>query len=91
MAVLHRAINNHRAHTGLEYVVVGVAVQYGVNPNQSGPATWAISRLFGALYYLDRASNDEYHQYNTGLDDYHTAQMFMSNTWDALNQLPCKS
>ncbi|MBV9279931.1 MAG: hypothetical protein JOZ41_07610, partial [Chloroflexi bacterium] len=91
MAKLHRLINNHRRRTGLEWDVVRDAIRYGVDPNVSGPATWAVSRLFGALYYLDVASSDEYHQTNTGLDDYHTAQTFMSNTWDALKQLPCQA
>lgn len=90
MAALQRAIWNKRAGTGLMMQVAATGHQYGITDiSKPGPANWAANRLFGALDELRVAGHEEWVQAGTGLSDYQQAQMLMSNTWDALKQLPC--
>jgi hypothetical protein len=90
MTNLRLLLDNETNHTGLEYDIARTGFQYGIkNLSHEDPFTWVANRMFGAAYFLDRATQDEWHQEGSGLNDFHTAQQYLSNSWDALKQLPC--
>lgn len=91
MVAINQQLDDQAAQTGLEWDVVRLDIKYGINPKSNkGPFNWAAERVYGSAYFLELAAYEEWKQAGSGLNDYHLAQQFLSNSWDALKQLPCR-
>lgn len=92
MVAINQQLDNQTNHTGLEWDVIALDVQHGINDRSNkGPFNWASDRVFGAAYLLERAAYEEWQKTAAGLSDFHVAQQYLSNSWDALKQLPCQN
>jgi hypothetical protein len=87
---IHKQLIDNNTGTGLAFQFGFLASSYGIKKiDVKGPYTWAANRVFGAIYYLDQAAQKEFAATGKGLADFHVAQSMLSNSWDALKQLPC--
>jgi hypothetical protein len=76
-----------------ESKIAGTLAASGIRPKdlgKPGAFHWAALKVYSGAYYLDKASNKEFTTAGSGMADYQTAQQSISNSWDALKQLPCK-